>query len=187
MPSLAEMLSRLTVKVTSPDNRIGGSLRQGSDFTVRFRPDAFTDYDQYALEHQLSRLLDSLWQAHRTGTRQAVTAAGGEAFDDDHVHWDAQRRRYHDALRELKVLGRSGRNHVRVRTIGMRTFTVAIKPGSLAALDEGQFRDEFTSAVHDMIAQQQWGVIDLKVTHLGLSVPKLFTTIRIADNLHVRK
>lgn len=171
MPSLAEMLSRLTVKVTSPDNQIMMVLRRGSDITVRFRSGAFEDYEQYELESQLSSMLTTGWEAHRTGSRQAIAEAGGEPFDDDHVHWDANRRRYRAATLELKVLGKSDRKRIRVRTVGMRSFAVQVKPGALPTFTEDEFRHELVSAIQNMLAQHQFELVDLKVAHLGLKVP----------------
>ncbi|MFD0558394.1 hypothetical protein FB566_3696 [Stackebrandtia endophytica] len=172
MPNLGALHRKLTVTVTSPDAQIRATRQNITDTVIRFRPNAFDTYRTADLEHQFSVTLNLLWQGWRDGCRQIITAAGGEPHRDDHQHWDANRRRYRQAVDALEIIGRSPGQRVRIHAVGMRDFTVRIKPGSLPEFTEATFTTELLGAIQSLTREHQDASLELKDQHFSLNLPQ---------------
>ena len=143
-----EKLDRMTVTTVSPDGGIRLRLRNERDIDCAFRSeDVFREYDAENLAHQIGESLCDLERRRRAGVRRILADAGRGFADETGPHWDAQRRRYREALAAMRAEGQSGRGSILVTVDGAWTdFTVEIDPRLSRKLDMKGFAAELGSA-----------------------------------------
>src|SRR5690606_8851446 len=133
MQSLGDQLQRMVVTAVSPDGRI--TARFGNDLQARieFRRDAFDDYDEASLAHQLARLGASSAAAFFHRRDEAIRLASGMGRDEFDAARrasaaDARRRAYDEDLRQVEAVGVGPEGAVRIRTVGPLHWEVHIEP-----------------------------------------------------------
>ena len=167
MPDLATLLARMTVRVTSPDGRVRAELR-GRKVAVSFASaEAYASYrDATVLAAQVSTALTSAYAAAERGRRRLV-AEYTSLHVEDGPHWDPSRRRLHEERDALRASGESARGRVRVTTVGLRDWTVAVAPGTLQRMDAARFLAELAAALADAQRAHAEALYELKSAHLG--------------------
>lgn len=169
MPDLADLLARMTIRVTSPDGRVRAELR-GRKVAVSFASAEAEAYDGYrdatVLASQVSTVLTSAHAAAERGRRRLVDEHTSLHVEEG-PHWDPQRRRLHEERDALAATGESTRGRVRVTTVGLREWRVGITAGTLQRLDAAGFLAELASAIAEAQRAHAEALYDLKTAHLG--------------------
>ena len=168
MGQLTEKLKALTVRASSPDGLIDGTLHAWEETVeISFQNDSYdSDYTEQALSHQLSRLLDLLAVGRLRGRAQAAVETGWRKRDFSKPHWDKQQRDFEEAALDAETIGASSNERICLVSVAMRTFTVTVKSGTLDELDEQEFCSEFASAVKDLISDWQIVTSELRKHYL---------------------
>lgn len=148
MGALMRNLNRLKVTATSPDGKIKASLDFRERFTCGVADAAtFASYDRTALADQLGAVLCSVREALRRGTRMAYEDAGYTVDPAGTAHWDARRRRYHEAVAATVATGKSRNGLIMIRAGGgLDDYRVKLHPKALEQLGMDQFILEVRSA-----------------------------------------
>ncbi|MEV0649201.1 hypothetical protein AB0I28_28495 [Phytomonospora sp. NPDC050363] len=167
MPDLADILDRMTVRVTSPDKRVRAELRRRA-VTVSFAsPDAYGAYrDATALAGQVAATITSAVAAADRARRQLVAQHTGLRIDDE-PHWDPGRRRLRERRDRIEVQGESPGGVVRITTVGLREWRVHVVAGTLQRLNSARFCAELNGAIADVHRAHAEAVYELKSAELG--------------------
>lgn len=167
MTTLSDKIDNMTIRVTSPDGNIMAKLHNLYSVRISFRPGSYPSYDADGLTSQLAALLTTVWETRRTTVRDLFADDGGlEPLREP--HWDANRRRFREGLRNLRLRGASIGGLVKVRSTGMASFECRIKPGSLDSLTENQFVAEFNTALRALEADRRHQTAKLKDQHFDM-------------------
>ncbi|GIG69520.1 hypothetical protein [Phytomonospora endophytica] len=164
-------LDGLVVRVTSPDNQIRAAIRHPHEVSVEFRPGAYARYDVPGLERQLTGLAALCWTGFRRGLTQAATADGVSFLVGEEHDPSPAGRAYRAGLAEIEVRAESPGGWVRLATKGFLRWKVAIRPGALERLPEGEFLAETTAALRRVFAEHDRKVMVLKDEHFRLDLP----------------
>lgn len=157
MTKLTERRERMTITATSPDGNIKVILRRERQIRCEFRTaDVFHQYGATDLAMQLSAMLCEMEEGRRRGVRQVYQASGWPVVDPDKPHWDAQRRRYREALREAEARGKSAQGLVLLKSTAVPDrYQVKVHPKAFEELDADGFWNEVYSAYADLRTDAQ--------------------------------
>ncbi|HZE39032.1 MAG TPA: hypothetical protein VE172_09510 [Stackebrandtia sp.] len=169
MGILADRLDAMVVRVSSPDGRIAGELRNRDDITVSFPAGGFRRYTERGLEHQLSRLVLRLWTGYRRGFDTALAEALDGNPEKPRRSWDANQRRFHTAQAETVAEGMSPAECVYLRTAGMRSCDVVVRDGTVNKMDESEFVAELLGAYRAMNRDFRAKMYELRAEHFDAS------------------
>lgn len=171
MGEIAERMERMTVEVTSPDGRIKARLAGGSRLTVRFQPDCYPRYRGPELAEQLARLGNLLWTGHRQGYLRVMHEVAGTDLAEDRPEdeWDAERRRYKLAQREIVADAVSPQGCLRMRAKCLVDWRVAIKDERRERLCEDEFRTEVVETMTQVHVDHTLHTHELLKEHFHMS------------------
>jgi hypothetical protein len=193
LPSIGEYFDKMTVTVTSPDQRIQARISNYHDVEITFAPGAFERYDEEHLSHQLGRLGITTWVAYHRARSEAYRLSQGLSSDElaaaERPTDDPHRRRYEEELNAIEGEGVSPGGAVRIRTFGLMQWNVDVQPGSLQRLGEAAFLGELHSAMTSLLNDREMKIITLKSEHFDIGIPRrwrdVMTELR-ARNRHRR-
>ncbi|MGH8876044.1 MAG: YbaB/EbfC family nucleoid-associated protein [Stackebrandtia sp.] len=155
MATLFASLEAMTITVTSPDGSFGA--RADSERRTRFFVRDRTDLRAYtadALTHQITEVLRALEDGRKQGIQQAFEHHGRSISFDEATHWDANRRRYREALAGMTAIGTSRSGSVRVKVSGtLDRHGVHINPQALNHMDATRLAAELGDAYRNAQAQ----------------------------------
>jgi hypothetical protein len=166
-----EFLRTMVVQVTSPDGRIQAKLQYPEDVDIRFLGDAYRQYSERDLEHQLGRTATLLWTAYRKGYVMALSKHTGREVKDGQPHWDARNRRYQTDVSEIVSVAASPSGAVKFKAKGLAFWKVRIKDGTVDSVPEEMFMTETKTAVASLLNDFRMQCILLKDKHFGLNIP----------------
>lgn len=170
MGILADRLDSMVVTVSSPDGRVVGELRKRGELDVSFLGNGCRQYTERGLEHQLNRLLDSLWAEHRRGFDAALAEALGRPVEKPREPWDANQRRFEADQAETAAEGMSERACIFMKTTAMVSWDVVIRDGTLTELDDAEFVEELLSANRALHTDYHTKMARLRVKHYGVDI-----------------
>lgn len=148
METFGTMMSRLDLKVASPDRRIHGRIQGRDRIDIVFRGNAYREYTEDAMGAQLGGLFQLMWTGYRRATLMAMARTMGEASAEEGRHpTDPEDRDLFEERRTMKLAATSVRGFVKVRCVGWRDWSVRIEPGTCDDLTEEEFRTELLSLV----------------------------------------
>ena len=167
MGELADRVDGMRVRVTTADGGITAELHDRDQLALTFREGLYPLFDDGELERRLATVATQLWAArtreywrifgdvtgdYSTGEDKPVTARDTE--------WRAERD-------ELEATGSSADGRVTVRVAGLRRWQVTLRPGTVRALDEGQFALAVGEAAGGVIRDQFTKLAELSGKHYG--------------------
>lgn len=149
MVELADRLEVMMVRVTSGDGNLMARFEGGHELSVKMRPGSFRSYREDSLARQLGQLFTLVWTGYRRGYFQAM----GAAEESETPDWDARDRRCRQAAAETVAVATSPLRLLRAKAVGLLDWSVDIKPGALASLDEARLlyeaRNVFDAVLSD--------------------------------------
>src|SRR5689334_23463224 len=162
----------MVVTVTSPDGNVSARVTNSLAVDIAFRPGTYERYDEPRLSHQLARLgvagFVGLQRGRSEAYRRSRDLSADELADAERPSTDPRRQSYEEELRQLRAEGVSGSGAVRIRTVGMTHWEVALRPGSLRRLDERAFVAELDAALRALLNDRDVKVIIVKSDHFDL-------------------
>lgn len=175
MSTIGQLLDKMVIRATSPDGNIRSTITNDVDVDVAFRPGSYAGYTRESLSHQLVRLAALTFTGLHKGRDEAYKNSQGlsdqEVAESGAPHWDANRRRYDEALSDIEAAGISRNQLIRIRSKGVLQWKVDIKPGALERLDESAFRAELHSAIAALLGDRSRKIIVLKSEYFDLGIP----------------
>jgi len=166
---LAEQMERLVVRVASPDGGISAVLAHPLRLDLTFTPGSYRRYREDALERQLAAVATSLWTGYRRGFLAALSEALGEPArgDGSGPDTDPLRRRYREAVASIVASGQSPSGRVRATTRTLARWDVEVRPGTVEAMDEEEFRQELLTVARATVDDFLDQVRELKDEYYG--------------------
>lgn len=172
---LAEKMANLTVRATSPDGGLEAVLTHPVRLDLIFAPATYRRYREERLGRQLAAVATNLWTGHRRAFLAALGAALGEQADGlAESDSDPVARRYREAIASIVVDHRSPGGRVRVKTRALVRWDVEIRPGTVAALSEPEFRQEALAAGQAVVDEYLGQVRELRDEHYGKPGARMF-------------
>ncbi|HZE37360.1 MAG TPA: hypothetical protein VE172_00960 [Stackebrandtia sp.] len=145
METYGDMMRRLDLRVSSPDNRIRARMH-GDGFDIKFNGRGYREYTEPAMEGQLAALFQLLWVGRRKADLMAKAKTMGEEVAAESRNPSSLAGKELFAQRQrLEVGGTSSGGHVKVGCVGFRDWKVSLKRGTLDELSEDEFRAEVRS------------------------------------------
>lgn len=172
MGVLADLLDALVVTVSSPDGQITAVLRNRRELDVSFVDGGYRKYTERSLEHQLSRLLVSLWNEHRRGCDAALAEALGHPVEKPRESWDTNERRFKAERVETVAEGMSRQKCIFMRTTALMSWDVVVRDGTLIKLDEAEFTADLLSAYRVLYPNYHAKLAELRAKHLTSALSK---------------
>lgn|GEM_PF-4246281 len=150
MSELRARLNELKVRALSPDGKVRALAKGRSQPIVSFAErDDYAKYrDAASLADEVSGALERAFKGQEDG-RKMIVDKFSRLERDDAEHWDAEVRRMYSELNSTSVTGHSGSDTVRVTTVGLRSWRVRIRPGTLETMTPERFCGEVNAAVRD--------------------------------------
>ncbi|HZE38193.1 MAG TPA: hypothetical protein VE172_05210 [Stackebrandtia sp.] len=174
MPTLANLLDRMTIKVVSPDGNIrAGVSGPRLDMSLDFRPGSYHRYDDTTMEHQLAKLATLLWTGYQRGYENATAQAGLEVISDP---VDDTFRAFLRGQSTITAHGESSDKTVRATSTGLLEWAFHIKPGSLSRLRENEFKPHLLEAARAVLNDHNESVERLRIeclTTIVANAPKI--------------
>jgi hypothetical protein len=169
MGELADRLELISVRASSPDGGIEGTVRGRLQVDVRFAPGAYRRYTDSALGHQLAQLGAVLWSRYRreyTETVAAVRAADNLVVDDD-----PQDVAFRERMEALVVQGTSAQGWISLRSRALVHWEVEVGAGAIRQLSEEEFLAELSGVIADIPRDWQGKLIILTDEIYDIGVP----------------
>ncbi|CAM3280737.1 hypothetical protein [Stackebrandtia soli] len=172
MGEFGRRLDDLTIRALSPDGRIRAVLRGRGQAVVSFAdPEDFYDYnDADRVCDQVSELLDRVYDGLKRG-RAELVAKHTRLEPNTGPHWDVRVRRMREELDGLTVDGEAQGDAVRVRTVGLRSWRVRIRPGMYENMTAEQFCRAVNGCVQDACGRYLSEMRSVKTKTLGDLAP----------------
>lgn len=148
MSMFSPFLDGTTLTVKSPDHKIIWELQDGRDVEMWFEGDALTyrRYTEAELGRQLSGLFASMWAAHRSAERAVLTERRGHPVSADGPANDQRSREFINERTKLRTRATSKSGDIEISAVGMRSWAVQIRSGTLSVFDQEQFLQDLWSA-----------------------------------------
>jgi hypothetical protein len=169
MGELIDRLEMLSVRASSPDGGIEGTVRGRLDVDIRFVHDAYRRYSERDLGHQLAQLGALLWTRYRREYLETATAvrAGDNPIIDDEPRDLAFRER----MEALVVHGRSAHGWISMRSRALVHWDVKVGADAIRQLSEDEFLVELSGAIADILRDWQGKLIVLTDEIYDIGVP----------------
>ncbi|MGH3662664.1 MAG: hypothetical protein ACRD1T_09640 [Acidimicrobiia bacterium] len=167
MGIFSDLLDGITITAKSPDGNIECDLVDGRHMEMGFKDGAYKRYSDPALEHQLAGLLTSLWVGHH----QARLSVLSEEFDylprEEHSTADRPSREFAQERKMARAQGRSDSGRITIETVGRSTWSVRVQAGTVSAMDEDGFLQDFWKAFLQTMAEFRHQMAQLKRDKFG--------------------
>lgn len=147
MGQLRTQLENIEVEKLSLDQNIKAQAK-GKQVRIAFRKGTYETYDPPELESQLAKLVKLLVAQNRHKYVKIMEDRNIRSVNDPREAVRESDREYLERLQSMVIVGNTGRNIVRFRTVGMRDFQCRISPGALETLSEREFVSEAEGAMH---------------------------------------
>ena len=175
MTEFTERLSRMTIRVLSPDCRMKATLHPARQLDFKFVPDAFSQYRQNpepVLERQLVAVATRLWTGYQRGFTTLLSEAPGEPPAPPRsttaaADLEPDRRRFRDSCARIVGLGEGLGGLIKVTTTGLVRWDFSIRRGTLDRTNESTFRRELLAAAQPALDGYFKQVRELKDTMYG--------------------
>ena len=176
MASIGKKLDSLTLRAVSPDGRIRITVKGGgNDVALEFKPKEYEEYykrkDSQIICDQMRKALILIVNEFIRTHNRIFEDHGYTIYSPDRPHWHAQKRLFIEEKSQIKASGISNDRIMRVRSVGMRKYDIAVKQGDWIEQDEEAFKQTFLSAVKNMQRDYRQKVHELKLSILG---PEIF-------------
>jgi hypothetical protein len=169
MGELTDRLELISIRASSPDGGIEGTVRGRLDVDIRFVPGAYSRYTESALGGQLAQLGSLLWTRYRreyTETVAAVRAADNLVVDDE-----PRDVIFRERMEALVVRGSSVQGWITVRSRALVHWEVEVGAGAIRHLSEDEFLAELGGAIADVLRDWQGKLIVLTDEIYDIGVP----------------
>lgn len=157
MGLLAQRLDEMHVRVTAPGGDLSGELRGRDQVRIAFAAGRYQWLSEQYVEQQLAAVGRLLWAARMKAYHAAVSDALQMPVDRDEPPVSQQDVDFTAARDNLVAQGACADNSVHIEVRGMRSWTVAIAPGSLRRFREDEFtvrvQEAATALIRDQFAQ----------------------------------
>ena len=157
MADLAERLDGIRVQVRAPGTEIEAELRRRTGITLSFGESVYDFIDESALERALVGIARLLW----TGWQRQYRAAIDETNLNIEVD-DLRDSNFFADRAKVEAIGKSNDARITITAIGMESFTVHIKPGTVREISEDQFAANASESATKLIQDFQAKVDELK-------------------------
>jgi hypothetical protein len=137
--NVADHLDSLTVRVTSPDNRIMARLANRTQVTFEFRPGAYDEFDERTLEYQLGKLCRLMWVGYTRGYSRAMEKLGLNFRMNPKYAKTPQERRFLTERTQVVAIGATEKRLVRIKTVGLIEWEFRITDGTIKKVAEPEF------------------------------------------------
>ena len=171
MARFMEKLNSLVVTATSPDGNIKSRLVGGENLTLAFRPGSYRDYSETVLADQLAKLGILTWTTYHRGWLKALGEVNGEKYTKKPQHWNANHRRYDEAIAEAVTQGTSPSGRIEMRAKGLAFWKVRVADGTVEELEEQHFTEEAVAAFRNVQLDMKRQMILFKEKYIGLTLP----------------
>jgi hypothetical protein len=164
---VADRLESLTVTVSSPDGNIEAQVIGGQPRSLTFRADAYQQYTEPTLAHQLARIATLLFVGRDREVRQIIEDAGLHRVRQPSEAADEAQRRYLEEIRQIHAIGMGPRELVRFEATGMLDWRCDIADGTLRYLSEPEFIGEVMGAAQALLQHHRYETALLRNEHFG--------------------
>jgi multidrug efflux pump subunit AcrA (membrane-fusion protein) len=166
----ADRMAELDVQLRSPDGNIFARLTAGDRFAVWFAEGSYHRYTESGLEQQLGSLARAVLVKRRRAKLDALSAALGHRVRHGSSRPDGPReRRFREE--QASVVGVGSNAYVEIYASPGTFWTIQIKQGALARLDESQFLMELHGAVSLATADLRRQLLQLREEVYGQRLP----------------
>ena len=162
MGLVADHLDSLTVRVTSPDNRITAQLSNRTQVAFEFRPECYRDYSESELERQLGKTCRLLWVGYTRGYTAVMDSVGLTFKTRPSQAKTPAERRFLTERTQLVAVGATSRRLVRLRTVGLINWEFRIVEGTVKRLSEKEFLSELHQAGRALLREFNKKMVFLK-------------------------
>ncbi|MEV6636525.1 hypothetical protein AB0M54_37870 [Actinoplanes sp. NPDC051470] len=156
MGELADRVETMRVRATAPDGSLTAELYDRDQLTLTFHNDYYRQCDDDDLGRRLAAVASLLWVARTREYERIYSDVTGDYSTGEGPPATERERDWRAERDAIEAHGASEDGRVRVRAVGLRNWTVTIRPGTTRTLDEQQFiaaagqaagaliRDQFT-------------------------------------------
>lgn len=169
MGELTDRLETLSVRASSPDGGIEGTVRGRLEVDIRFVYDAYRRYTERDLGHQLAQLGALLWTRYRREYIETATAV--RAGDDPIIDDQPRDLVFRERMEALIVRGRSAEGWINMRSRALVHWDVDVGVGAVRQLGEDEFLLELSGAIADILRDWQGKLIVLTDEIYDIGVP----------------
>ncbi|WP_199856676.1 hypothetical protein [Nocardia suismassiliense] len=157
MQDLAARLDNIQVRVRAPGTEIEAELSRRTNIALFFGDGAYAFVDEPMLEQALASIAKLLWVGWQRQYRRALeyTNLTIDAVNSVDIKFFADRDK-------TEAVGASSDQRMTFLTIGMRSFSVHIEPGTVREITESQFSRSAAEAATLLIEDYQAKVQELK-------------------------
>lgn len=147
MSTLAARLSKLAIKVASPDGTVRANLTVKA-IGVQLAPGASERHTDATLTRQAEAALTTAFRGYTRATNMLrAEAAGREVPGPEDLPPDHPRRRLHEAERDLVTEAFSANDWFSLTWRGADTFKIEARPGTVRRLSAEELGKELESLV----------------------------------------
>ena len=174
MGIIADRRNAMTIKVVSPDGRVGGKCGKDRNLTsLEFRPGSYARYTEEELEHQLAAVLKLLAEGYEKAWEQILIEAGRRPIRHpsqvDQEVW----KKYLTELPKITVVGAGPEKNIRFKTMGRVDYKCRLADGVINRIPEHEFAAQAVAASADLMRKFHFEMMLLKDECWGLDVPEL--------------
>lgn len=145
-----DLMTRLTIRATSPDHSVTITLNRSSGLGVEVDPARLRHHSTTSLADQLTTTLENVFSAYERGERLAADRALGDDAED----YGRMSRQRCEAFAELEASGTSRNGWIRViRYCDTATVRVDVDAAALRDPDHHAVADSVVEATHLMMAR----------------------------------
>lgn len=176
MQNLAERLDNIRVRVRAPGTEIEAELSRRTNIELFFEDSAYAAADEPMLEQELASIAKLLWVGWQQQYRRAIeyTNLIVDAVNSTDLDFFADRDK-------TEAAGTSSDHRITISTIGMRNFSVHIKPGTIREITQSQFGRSAAEAATLLIQDYQAKVQELKQRYYSSTDSRLDTVSRFVE------
>jgi hypothetical protein len=149
MTTISDHYDNLELRVALPNEQVIGELHGRHRVTISVLPGHAERAGETEMEAQLARLARLLF-AHRAGAFQRLNRT---YLGTGHVPREErpQDERFREAYDSMAITGSSEDHSVRCSTVGLKQWTVDIRPGTIAAHGSAGLARAATEAGNDLV------------------------------------
>jgi hypothetical protein len=162
MSELSDLLDRMRVHASVAGGAITGELHDHDRVDVSFAPGFYARSTDTALEQHLVSLARLMRAEYVRQYYAAVSTAFRRTITKDPPPIGPRDMDYAERRQELVAEGRSSSGRITISVRGMQSWRIRIAPGTVRALNETQFAEQFREAATALIRNQFAGIRALK-------------------------
>lgn len=168
MGVFADRIATMTLRQSTPDGFIEGTLTKAEGLSVAFTERTYGHYTERGLESQLNTLCAQLRAEYQRYTAEALAAATGRPVDlyaRPGRDPDARGHRLELERAATVLKGMSSRAMVYIEATGMERWRVLVRDGALDALTEAEFTRELAEAYQAVLDDDEETMHALRDKH----------------------